>query len=519
MTKKLVAALLCMASIAPAIAGGMLTNTNQNVAFLRNPARDGAIGIDGVYSNPAGVAFLNEGIHLSLNWQAAFQKRNITTTSPMFALGAKNNGATTKEFEGKASAPFVPSVQAAYNKDKWSFQFGFAIQGGGGKCEFSNGLGSFETAVPAIGKMISEKTAPLSLMGVPVPSIVGYDADIYMQGKQYYFGFQLGSAYKINEHLSVYGGLRILYGSATYNAKIENIKIMGLSNGATTPQAYSLNEYFGATGQAITGTAMTLAQAAAAAQATGNIQAATEYAGKATALQAAGQALASEAETYAIFSDGVKLLCDQSAVGVAPIISADYKIGNFNFAAKYEFRARMNLKNKSDLRQAVLDKAPDMMKAKLEKFVDGGNVREDQPALLAVGAQYSPIEKLRINASYHHFYDTDAKRYNNEQKLLDGGTNEYLGGVEYDVTDKLTLSGGVQVTKYGNTDAFINDISFVVDSWSFGVGLKYKVSDKVSVNAAYFQTNYGDYTQSAPAVTNVYTRSNNVGAVGVDFTF
>ena len=33
-------------------AGGLLTNTNQNVSFLRNPARDAAIGIDGVYSNP-----------------------------------------------------------------------------------------------------------------------------------------------------------------------------------------------------------------------------------------------------------------------------------------------------------------------------------------------------------------------------------------------------------------------------------------------------------------------------------
>ena len=29
-------------------AGGLLTNTNQNVSFLRNPARDAAIGIDGV---------------------------------------------------------------------------------------------------------------------------------------------------------------------------------------------------------------------------------------------------------------------------------------------------------------------------------------------------------------------------------------------------------------------------------------------------------------------------------------
>ena len=42
----------------PATAGGILTNTNQSIDFLRNPARDAAIGLDGVYSNPAGVAFL-----------------------------------------------------------------------------------------------------------------------------------------------------------------------------------------------------------------------------------------------------------------------------------------------------------------------------------------------------------------------------------------------------------------------------------------------------------------------------
>ena len=48
-------------------AGGILTNTNQSVNFLRNPARDGAIGLDGVYSNPAGVIFLGEGFHLGFN--------------------------------------------------------------------------------------------------------------------------------------------------------------------------------------------------------------------------------------------------------------------------------------------------------------------------------------------------------------------------------------------------------------------------------------------------------------------
>ena len=50
-------------------AGGILTNTNQNAAFLRNPARGAVIAIDGVYSNPAGIAFMPEGFHMSISWQ------------------------------------------------------------------------------------------------------------------------------------------------------------------------------------------------------------------------------------------------------------------------------------------------------------------------------------------------------------------------------------------------------------------------------------------------------------------
>ena len=81
-----------------AFAGGILTNTNQSVAFLKNPARDAAIGLDGVYSNPAGVIFMPEGFHLAINWQYAHQTRTITSTNPLFLLGKKNDSAT-KVFE------------------------------------------------------------------------------------------------------------------------------------------------------------------------------------------------------------------------------------------------------------------------------------------------------------------------------------------------------------------------------------------------------------------------------------
>ena len=107
----------------PTIAGGLLTNTNQNATFLRNPARGAVIAIDGVYSNPAGIAFLPEGFHLSLSWQAAWQKRQITT-----------NLGTEKLYEGSTAAPVIPSFQAAYVfNDKWSLSAQFAIGGGGGK--------------------------------------------------------------------------------------------------------------------------------------------------------------------------------------------------------------------------------------------------------------------------------------------------------------------------------------------------------------------------------------------------
>lgn len=113
---KLICAALALSTAATASAGGILTNTNQNIAFLRNPAQDAVIGIAGVYSNPAGVAFMNNGFHLSLNIQNAHQTREITSTFAPFAYGANNFGNTTKTFKGEANAPIIPSIQAAYNK-------------------------------------------------------------------------------------------------------------------------------------------------------------------------------------------------------------------------------------------------------------------------------------------------------------------------------------------------------------------------------------------------------------------
>ena len=141
-------------------AGGILTNTNQSVDFLRNPSRDAAIGLDGVYSNPAGVVFMPEGFHLGINWQYAHQTRTITSTNPAFRMGKKNNpNSSTKVFEGVANAPVIPSIQIAYNKENWSLQANLSVPGGGGACEFDDGLGSFESVVGNIATQLKQAGA------------------------------------------------------------------------------------------------------------------------------------------------------------------------------------------------------------------------------------------------------------------------------------------------------------------------------------------------------------------------
>ena len=504
MNKKSFLSAILLAVAGEMFAGGILTNTNQSIYFLRNPARDGAIGIDGIYSNPAGVAFLNNGFHFSFNWQSAWQTRTIDSTNPVFALGAQNGGATTKTFKGEATAPVVPSIHAAYNKDRWSFQFGFAVTGGGGKCEFSDGLGSFEGAVGTIGTQLASAASQLQAAGISVPSVTGYDADSYMQGRQYYFGFTLGAAYKVTDNLSVYGGLRVLYGTASYKAKIDNIKVV---SGTST---YTLPGYMEAVSGGVT---QTLEAVVGRYMAAGLSYEQAMQMPAVQQLVATGQSLSTQAEQLAPYYNGVNLQSDQTGLGLAPILGVDYKVGKFNLAAKYEFRTHMSMKNKSTVKEAMAIEA-------VNQFQDGTKIREDSPALLTFGAQYSPVENVRINAGYHHFYDRQSVKYGNKQQLLKSGTNEYLGGIEWDPIEKLTVSGGFQITKYGNTDAYMSDMSCVVDSWSFGLGAKYQVSEKVAVQAAYFQTNYQHYkTAMVSGVMDDFTRTNKVVGVGVDLTF
>lgn len=537
-----------IASSSATFAGGLLTNTNQHVAFNRMMSREASIGIDGVYYNPAGVVFMGEGSHLAINWQAAWQTRTINNDYQLFTKNV-NNPTTPRDFKGKAVAPVIPSFQYAYNKGRWSLQGNFALTGGGGKCTFDNGLGSFEkivseTAMGAIGlagaidyaanKMLvpgsinpdgtinNAKYKQMFTSDGAFGSKGSYSFNSYMHGRQYYFGLSAGAAYKVTDNFSVYAGLRGIYATCNYYGYVEDIKV-------------------------------------------GNMP--------------LYQVLDPSKENSA----NIELSCDQSGIGFTPMLAVDYKTGRWNFSAKYEFKTRMRLKNKSVNQLPSIGNLDDNLKNQMNKlftgtfmaagmpqeqaiikaeltstkvledqtvvattaglkqqfdskidkaigeYADGKKIAGDIPSLLTVGVGYSPIDELHINVGFHWFDDYNATSYNNRNKLLKKrGTLEFNAGVEYDVTKKITVSTGWQNTNYGLTDEYMDDKSFVVSSNSVGVGGVYHITKKLDFTVAYFHTFYNHVKTSeevtlAPGKTvtynSDYTRNNSAFAAGVNITF
>ncbi|WP_110310720.1 OmpP1/FadL family transporter [Dysgonomonas alginatilytica] len=462
---KLVAiAALCMCS-SSLFAGGILTNTNQSVHFLRNPARDASTEIDAVYTNPAGLVKLTDGFHFSFNNQSAFQTRTITSTSPIFMM---NGGLDTKAFEGKASVPFIPSLQGAYKKGKWVLSGSVAISGGGGKATFNDGLPSFEVLAGTSALVIQNAGYKASR----------YQVDQYMRGSNMIIGGQLGGTYEINEMFSAYAGFRLNVVRNSYEGYLRGLKLN------VTPASsadYSPNMIYA--NQLLEGVAAGVA---------------------ANPVLQQQILLMSRASS----DEGAMLESSQSGWGVAPILGFNFNYQNkLNIGVKYEFKTALDVENNTKRDDTGM-------------FADGVNTAHDIPALFTIGASYKVTEKLMASVGYHHFFDSDAKMDGDKQKDA-GSTNEYLAGLEYQIDRMFLVSAGGQITRYGVGDVFQKDLSFSCDSYSLGLGGAVNVSPTVRINVGYFWTTYSDYTKVPGGGTSkdVFSRTNKVFGAGVDFSF
>ncbi len=445
--KKIVSLVCSIAFSTSMMAGGLMTNTNYHIAFDRMFARGATTEIDGVFSNPAGIAFGHEGWQLSLNFQKPWQNRDITLSdSP---LGSTVEG----KYEGKAYAPIVPAIFATYKHNRWSLGAMFGIVGSGGFVKYDKG-------VPMFNVMLTDM---LQRNGIAPGT---YRIDAQMKGKQYIYGGQVNFAYRITNNFSAAAGLRVNYYDGYYRGHVHALEH-------------------------------------------------PKY-GKLASLD---------------------LDVDQRGWGFTPVISLNYKIQKFTFAAKYEFRTKVETKNRTNLLNAGLGSlvAADMaavpggaaklaalsqtLDEKTADYKDGVKTRYDMPALLSVAVGYEFMPNLRAAVEYHFYDDKNAKMAHDRQKELTHGTHEILAGVEWDINKKFTVSCGGQRTDYGLSDGYQQNTSFACDSWSIGLGGAWNINEKVRLNASYFCSLYSDYKKNTAYGLETYSRTNHVIGVGIDYKF
>ena len=374
-----------------------------------------------------------------------------------------------QKYNGKASAPIVPALFAAYKKDDIALSAMIGIVGSGGFVKYEEGIPMFEVPLRAM----------LAQSGL-MPGNYNYDSE--MKGKQYIYGGQLNLTYKVNENFSVAAGMRANYYDGYNRGYVNANMVVGMAT-SNPPQPITadlidlqldcIQRGWG------------FAPIVSANYHNGPLTVAARYEFRTK--------ISTENDTRTL--SGRIRNTDPTTAAVMPYIEGEYAL------------------------QAFGDK--------VAAYLDGATTRYDMPSLFVAAVGYEFTPKLRGTLEYHFFDDKHAKMAGDRQKELKNGTHEIVAGVEYDINDKFTVSCGGQRTDYGLADGYQQNTSFACDSYSFGLGGAWNINEKIRLNAGYFMSIYSDYTTEPKANiystpytgTETYSRTNYVVGLGVDYKF
>ena len=470
------------------LAGGLVTNTNQSAMFTRLQNRNASTSIDAVYYNPAGLTKLGDGFYVSINNQTIGQTQTIGNNYSFLS------GTKPREYVGKVSAPIYPGVYVAYKTGKLAFSAGFNPIGGGGGAKYNTGLPSFEMSISDVVPSLVSSLTPLDAAfkaGTGTDpgfrNITGYTSNIFFKGTSVYFGYQANISYEINDMLSAAIGGRFVSAKNTYSGYIRDTKILAPATygGAQSPGNYL--RLVAATPGVPAGTKAVLNGTAA-------------YIDGATAVEA-------DAE--------------MSGTGFTPILSVNITPSEkLNIALRYEFKTKLNLKT-----------TVNNGKNGGGLFIQDSVAIADMPAMLALGVDFKPVDKLPVSASFDYYpdkkVDSDAQEKVSVNQI-DKTFIEFGLGAEYGLSEKLRVSAGWVHTITGVNSNYQSDMSYSTNTNSFGAGFGYRITPMIDLNLGGQYTQYAqgtkDFTHMLGGVlplpvTETYDKKTWIVAVGLDFSF
>ncbi len=334
------------------------------------------------------------------------------------------------------------------------------------------GGAEYSSGLPSFEMDIADLVPLLGSFSIPADQ---YSADIYLEGTSIYFGYQANVAYAINDMLSVAVGARLVTAKNTQQGSIKNIMsnptVAGVNDGSMT----LMSPFFTAIGQPV----------------------------------------------YAAMTADRELDIVQTGTGFTPIFSVNVTpIEILNIALRYEAKTKLELET-----EVIDDKGAGM-------FETGDKIVADMPAMLAIGVDVKPIEKLLLSGSMTMYMDKNNDYDGSadlEVEMIDKNFISYSFGAEYAINDMFKLGAGYSGTSTGVNELYQSDLRYSLNTTTFGGGLGISISPLIDVNLGAMITNYdegekdlsarlvGSPFESVPVET--YDTKTVIFSVGVDLHF
>lgn len=347
--------------------------SNSTATVVRDPARQASTEVDAAIFNPAGTAFLEDGLHFSLNSKLAYKNYNESSL---------NND------EKHQMLDEMPSLQAAYKNGSWALSLSLGNEGG---------FGAFHASeIPWLSNMLTDANNIVFDSYKTSMSEFTNNCNIYdklvsnakVSGSLYNYSARVGAAYKITPKLSVSAGLRFNY--------VTEQTYLGINRWVSqaNTQQTTANAYFTTVDNGFRRTMQDYMQPYQ-----DIIDLANSMGIDASNLQETVDMLAlltdfvsEENQKMANTPNFTSLINTRTnGWGIAPVIGMDYNVDKFNFAVKYEFETKIH--------------------------TEDGVLSYHIPSVLSLGASWQPKDNLKISLGGTLYHQSGNSLYGRKQMI------------------------------------------------------------------------------------------------------
>lgn len=435
---------------------------NYTAEYNANMAQQAAISpTTSAYYNPAGIMRLENGTYFTGGVQLAIGKETMK-----YHTKDGDGG----DYSADLLAP-IPNFAMIKKQDDRAFFWTFGGIAGGGDLKYEDGF--------AGSKVLEDGLKGLSITGLGEVKLNNLNVDgSWAEGENMYAQTTIGTAWNINDKLSMSVAGRVIYGWRNLKAELKAEAEIPTGPDSSIP---------------VTGDASIDSER--------------------TAWGFGGQI-------------GLNYAANDT----------------WNFAMRYDTKVKLEFEADADSQRLVINNLPYIgskevplgFESFFPQYADGAKYRRDLPAILALGASQKVTDRWTMFYGFNYYFNESAK-IDKDVKYTKLGTNEvkYTGleydngweisvGTEYWLNEKWAVLAGVNYADTGAPKDSYSDVEFALNSFLVGMGVKYRPDEDtewvVSASHYFYESADGNFKEKYDGLANAQRYDKNISSIGFSYT-